>query len=172
MDYGELFREDLISPNQQNTKENNHNEVICTEHFLPDDFFEKGNRSKKEELFVGRIEKKYEEKGITTFCSLINFLASEGYINNTDENKKNFAFKLSGYYDEYNQDKIKWYGETNILSVLIQKICYSSKKWERAKVMFEFEQKLYNSSALRKNKTADKDFANLFMQLYDEDLYH
>lgn len=138
--------------------------------FLPENFFNRECRTTDNDS-VGIIDDKYREKGVPTYCNLINFLADEKYIDGDIETKRSFAFKLSGYYRKYDKAIIHWYGDTNILSVLIQKMCNSYNKWDRAKKMFTLDTKLYNSSTLRKKRPADMDFAKLFYELYSVDLY-
>ena len=138
--------------------------------FLPENFFNRECRTTRNDS-VGIIDDKYREKGVSAYCALINFLADEKYIDDDIETKRNFAFKLSGYYRKYDKGIIHWYGDTNILSVLIQKLCNSYDKWDRAKKMFTLDTTLYNSSSLRKKRPADMDFAKLFYELYGIDLY-
>lgn len=138
--------------------------------FLPDNFFNREHRTTGKDS-VGIIEDKYLSKGVSAYCTMINFLADWKYIDADIETKRNFAFKLSGYHKEYDKGEIHWHGDTNILSVLIQKICNSYDKWDRAKRMFKLDTTLYNSSTLRRKNASDKDFAQLFSQLYEVDLY-
>ena len=141
--------------------------------FLPADFFKIQNRSKSEKA-LGVIANKYTDKienAVPKFCELINFLAERKYIKNDLVVKKDFASKMTGYYTKFNQlEKIDWFGDTNVLSVLIQNLPSSKNKWERAKKLFNLENKLYNSSTLRKNNPDDQDFADKFEEIYGVNL--
>lgn len=160
--------ENLDEESDLESESNNSPELQVTQ-FLPNDFF--NSKDKQTNNYIGNIRQKYASKGVASFCTLIDFIASEGYIDNTDDNKKNFAYKISGYYSSFDKGVVKWYGETNILSVLIQNICDFGDKWKRAEVIFDCERKLHNSSTLRKASSRDKEFAELFQELYDVDLY-
>jgi hypothetical protein len=138
--------------------------------FLPYNFFNCEYRTTDKDS-VGIIEDKYLSKGVSAYCTMINFLADGKYIDADIETKRNFAFKLSGYHKEYDKGEIHWNGDTNILSVIIQKICNSYDKWDRAKRMFKLDTTLYNSSTLRRKIASDKDFAQLSSQVYEVDLY-
>lgn len=171
MDYiNDMIRRVNEDPQQEGSSIDDKVSDIYNEVFLPSNFFNRENRTSNKDS-VGIIDGKYIEKGVGAYCSLINFIAAEGFIDDTPKSKRNFAFKLSGYYREYDQGVIHWQGDTNILSVLIQKLCYAGDKWDRAKRMFECDSNLFNSSTLRKKIATDKDFADLFQQLYDIDLY-
>ena len=141
--------------------------------FLPADFFKIQNRRRFEKA-IGVIANKYTDKienAVPKFCELINFLAERKYIKNDLVVKKDFASKITGYYPEFNQlEKIDWFGDTNVLSVLIQNLPSSENKWERAKKLFNLENKLYNSSTLRKNNPDDQDFADKFEEIYGVNL--
>ena len=141
--------------------------------FLPADFFKIQNRRGLKKA-IGVIANKYTDKienAVPKFCELINFLAERKYIKNDLVVKKDFASKMTGYYPEFNQlEKIDWFGDTNVLSVLIQNLPSSENKWERAKKLFNLENKLYNSSTLRKNNPDDQDFADKFEEIYGVNL--
>lgn len=171
--YVELFNETLqsVQADVEETEIEDEEEPDSDDPvFLPENFFNRECRTTGNDS-VGVIDDKYREKGVSAYCALINFLADEKYIDGDIETKRNFAFKLSGYYRKYDKGIIHWYGDTNILSVLIQKICNSYDKWDRAKKMFTLDTTLYNSSTLRKKRPADMDFAKLFYELYGIDLY-
>ena len=141
--------------------------------FLPNDFFYIQNR--KSEKSIGILNVKFIEckEPIKKYCELINHLAKYGYIGDNQDVKRNFAYKLSGYYIEYNADSIEWHGETNILSVLISRMVEHGQKWQNAKTAFVFDKdvRLYNCSCLRNSNSYDLQFAELFKRLYSIDLY-
>jgi len=141
-------------------------EIDIEEVFLPDDFFNNEHRTKSNDS-IGFINDRIKDKGVKAYCKLINYLACEKYIDDSIEVRKNFAFKFSGYYVENDKGILEWKKDTNILSVLIQRICDSNNKWDRAKVMIKAKDKIYNSSILRKKNPEDRDFAIFFYQLYN-----
>jgi hypothetical protein len=141
--------------------------------FLPNDFFYIQNRNSDKSIGILKIGYTECNEAVNRFCELINHLAKHGFIGDNQETKRNFAYKLSGYYIKYNTTPVEWHGETNILSVLISRMVESGQKWQNAKEAFVFDKdvRLYNSSSLRKNNSYDMKFAELFKRLYEIDLY-
>ena len=144
-----------------------------TDIFLPNDFFYIQNRNSDKSIGILKIGYTECNEAVNRFCELINHLAKHGFIGDNQETKRNFAYKLSGYYIKYNTTPVEWHGETNILSVLISRMVESGQKWQNAKEAFVFDKdvRLYNSSSLRKNNSYDMKFAELFKRLYEIDLY-
>jgi len=144
-----------------------------TDIFLPNDFFHIQNRKSEKSIGILKIIFIQCDEAIKKYCELINHLAKHGYIGDSQDVKRNLAYKLSGYYIEYNADSIEWHGETNILSVLISRMVEHGQKWKNAKKAFVFDKdvRLYNSSSLRNDNSYDLQFAELFKRLYSIDLY-
>ena len=143
--------------------------IDLEENFLPNDFFDNAHRTKSKNS-IGYILNKYKDKGVDAYCKLINYLAREGYIDDSIETRKNFAFKFSGYYEEFDNGVLEWKKDPNILSVLIQKICDSTNKWKRSKEMIKAKDKIHSATCLRKLNIEDRDFDIFFYQLYGESL--
>lgn len=73
------------------TDSNNNNENF----FIGEDYFKQQPDSDKNRYFC-KLKKCVSDEGGTKFIEFINWLAKEGYIENTSETKATFAFRLTG----------------------------------------------------------------------------
>lgn len=147
-----------IVPHEINDQ--NHSEE--KELFLPLDFYDNKNRRQGETECIANLNPKFIESGVRSLCSIIDFIAEHGYIENTVEQKRNFAFRLTGFHSDYAlPKKMHWYKDTNILSFLIQKI-YFRGNWNNARRLIETDKTLYNSSELKRTSFEEQEFKTLF----------
>ena len=81
---------------------------------LPDDFFEWKHKSDTpREYFY--MDNAFKKKGVETFVDFINWLAEKGYIDDNNEVKALFAYRLTGRCrpDEKELPTIEWRGKNN-----------------------------------------------------------
>ena len=148
----------------QEINDQNHSEE--KEMFLPLDFYEKKNRRQGETECIANLKTKFIESGVSSLCAIIDFVAEHDYIENTVEQKRNFAFRLTGFHPDYAlPEKMHWYKDTNILSFLIQRIYYRGD-WNNARRLIETDKTLYNSSELKRTSFEEQKFKTLFEELF------
>jgi hypothetical protein len=134
--------------------------------FLPMDFYDTKNRRQAESECISNIKQQLIEAGVESLCSMIDLIAKQGHIENTVEQKRNFAFRLTGFHSDYAlPEKVHWHGDTNILSFIIQKFYYRGD-WNNAKRLIETENKLFNNSVLKKTSFEEQEFQTQFKRLF------
>lgn len=108
---------------------NNNNEDF----FIGEDYFQQQRDSDESRYFCG-LKKCVETGGGTKFMELINWLATEGCIENTPETKATFAFRLTGIYPPKNfVEKIEWKGKAAYLFYIIKNF-YKEKNGKGKKI--------------------------------------
>ncbi len=96
---------------QERTKEEEHLYPDSKYEFVPENYFEPDCISR------GHLEEHYElvervkKHGLQAFVDFINYIASEGFIENNDENKALFAYRLTGRMRPEKLDAIPWFKE-------------------------------------------------------------
>lgn len=134
--------------------------------FLPLDFYNTRNRRHSETECIANIKQRLVEAGVKSLCSMIDFIAAHEHIENTEEQKRNFAFRLTGFHSDYAlPEKVHWHGDTNILSFIIQKI-YERGDWNNARRLIDTDNKLYNNSTLKRTSFEEQEFKTLFEKLF------
>lgn len=136
--------------------------------FLPLDFYNTRNRKQGETECITNIKQRLVEAGVEPLCSMIDFIAEHEHIENTSEQKRNFAFRLTGFHSDYAlPEKVHWHGDTNILSFIIQKF-YERSDWNNARRLIDTDNKLYNNSELKKSSFEEQEFKTLFEKLFPD----
>lgn len=153
----------------------------CNKEFtLPDDYF---NREPIENnnLYFCRLQEYVKEKGSEIFMEFINYLAENGYIENTVTIKEKLAFCLTGIILSKSSmkivekiDKIEWKKEARYLFYIIS---HFYKKWDykcdRMKDIFsckdtKFEKNIssFSSYAIRGDLNTKNPFLIKIRDLY------
>ena len=140
--------------------------------FLPDNFFDQKNRKQEETGCIGELRQCIIDAGVKRLCGIINFVAERGYVDNTDDNKKNFAFKITGFCPEYavnGEEQINWHGHTHIVSFIIKNFYDGGKIWKNAErlICLDHGKKFYHQGELTARDN-DKDFKEIFYILYPD----
>lgn len=140
--------------------------------FLPHNFFDQKNRKKEETGCIGELRQCIIDAGVERLCGIINFVAERGYVDNTDDNKKNFAFKITGFSPEYavnGEEQINWHGHTHIVSFIIKNFYDGGKIWKNAErlICLDHGKKFYHQGELTARDN-DKDFKEIFYKLYPD----
>ena len=138
--------------------------------FLPKEFYDGRYKKQNDYNCIGIIRQRIADSGIDSLTRIINFLADNGHIDNNDDAKRNWAYRLTGYHSEYALDGTHWYGETNLLACIISNFYESGNKWQRAEKLISLDGKMYRASTIRKTNEQDIQFAKLFLEIYGIDL--
>ena len=105
---------------------------------LPENYFELTSAEKKD--FFGDV--KDVIKDVDAFEKFINYLASEGYIEDDDLTKRMIAFVLTGKgKPNENVNKIEWKTGRNELAYMCQQIYAFNGKFQRIPTFFNYENK-------------------------------
>ena len=103
------------------TDSNNNNENF----FIGEDYFKQQPDSDKNRYFC-KLKKCVSDEGGTKFIEFINWLAKEGYIENTSETKATFAFRLTGICPPKKiVEKVEWKEKATYLFYIIKKVFIS-----------------------------------------------
>ncbi len=168
--YDGILRSSLFSGYLERIKEIVNDSQEGSPSFLPPDFFNKNNRKQNEQGCIGLLKQRIIDAGVPAITNIINFLAENDHIDDTDVSKRNWAFRLTGFHAEYALEGTNWHGEGNLLSVIIQNFYEPCDKWKNTKRLIKLESTLYRSSTLRKKNEQDRLFAELYHTNYGIDL--
>lgn len=144
---------------------------------LPDDYFDQKS-IENNNLYFCRLQEYVKEKGSEIFMEFINYLAENGYIENTVAVKEKLAFCLTGIILSKSSmkivDKIEWKKEARYLFYIIS---HFYKKWDckrdRMKDIFsckdpKFEKNIssFSSYAIRGDLNTKDPFLIKIRDLY------
>ena len=153
------------------TDSNNNNENF----FIGEDYFKQQPDSDKNRYFC-KLKKCVSDEGGTKFIEFINWLAKEGYIENTSETKATFAFRLTGICPPKKiVEKVEWKEKATYLFYIIKNFHKKEdSKREKLEKFFSCKDDLFknvarfSSHAKRGEKTTKDTFLLKIRELYPD----
>lgn len=153
---------EITSDKASETDDENNNEDF----FLDKDYFNQQPVPDQNAYFCKLKECVKAGEG-TKFMEFINWLAKEGYIENTPETKATFAFRLTGICPPENLvEKIEWKKGVNEMAYIIRYFYPQTTKWSKIKIFFtsslpNFDQQT-SSYADNVDPTFEKDILGFY----------
>ncbi len=103
----------------------------------------------------------------TKFMEFINWLAKEGYIENTPETKATFAFRLTGICPPENLiEKIEWKKGVNEMAYIIRYFYPQTTKWSKIKIFFTSSLQNFDQQTSSYADNVDPTFEKNILEFY------
>lgn len=145
----------------ENDEENNNKNF-----FLDEDYFNQQPVPDQNAYFC-RLKEYVKAGEGTKFMEFINWLAKEGYIENTPETKATFAFRLTGICPPENLvEKIEWKKGVNEMAYIIRYFYPQTTKWSKIKIFFTSSLQNFDQQTSSYADNVDPTFEKNILEFY------
>lgn len=154
--------QEITSDKASETDDENNNKNF----FLDEDYFNQQPVPDQNAYFCKLKEYVKAGEG-TKFMEFINWLAKEGYIENTPETKATFAFRLTGICPPENLiEKIEWKKGVNEMAYIIRYFYPQTTKWSKIKIFFTSSLQNFDQQTSSYADNVDPTFEKNILKFY------